>query len=313
MNGSQKPVLSIIIVSYNVKDLLSECLTSVSRFVEAPHEILVIDNASGDGTPQHIRAHFPNVLLTENKKNAGFSAANNQGFELAKGEYILMLNPDVCLINDSIMRALSFLKENPEKQLLLGPRIYNPDRSFQPSAWKFPNIGQHFLECIFLNKLIDTALYTNEDSTKQAMEVDFVSGAAILMRKGTQQSIGKLDEDLFWMDDTDFCYRNKLIKGENIYFPEWQIIHHIGQSSKKNLPLVISNQLISKLKFYRKYKRRFSFAASALIFLKHILIRLVLLLPASVFSKHAFAKWKAYAFALKKYFRYLFSGDQSIA
>jgi len=313
MTKEQDPVLSIVIVSYNVKDFLLDCLHSIHEFIKVGTEIIVVDNASADGTCALVKEKFPGVVLVESKTNLGFSAANNKGFELTKGKYILMLNPDACLIDNSFEQALSYLQQTPGKPVLLGPRIYNPDRSFQPSAWKFPNIGQHFLECIFLNKLIDTTLYPEESSATEPFPVDFVSGAAILMSKETLQKIGNLDEKLFWMDDTDLCYRNKLLKGENLYFPEWQIIHHIGQSSKKNLSLVIANQLISKLKFYRKYKRHFSFAASALIFFKHIVIRLILLLPASLFSKNAFLKWKAYAFALKKYFGYLFSNEHQVA
>ncbi len=313
MSSAQKPLLSIIIVSYNVKDLLLECLQSLKQYIEVPHEVLVIDNASSDDTCAAIKEKFSEVILTENKNNSGFSAANNTGFAQAKGDYVLMLNPDACLFDTSFTNAFAYIQQNSTKNILLGPRIFNADKSFQQSAWKFPKLRQHFLESIFLNKLIDTTTYPELSSTNGAMPVDFVSGAAILMHKQTLDSIGPLDEKLFWMDDVDFCYRNQVQGGETIYFPDWKILHHIGQSSKKNLSLVISNQLTSKLKFYKKHNESVKLFLSIFIFLLHVLLRIILLLPASLFSKNAFAKWKAYAYAFKKLFRYLFLGDESIA
>jgi hypothetical protein len=196
--------------------------------------------------------------------------------------------------------------------LLLGPRILNPDKSFQSSAWKFPNPAQHFLESIFLNRFIDIISYPNTKTTTESIKVDFVSGAAILVSRETQQKLNGLDPDLFWMDDTDLCYRNQALGGETIYFPGWTIIHHIGQSSSKNLKIVLSNQLISKLKFYQKHRRYFSFCLSTMIFILHIILRLVFLLPASLLSKKALTKWKAYLYSFGKLFRFLFAGNRSV-
>lgn len=312
MNEPQSPSLSIVIVSYNVKDLLLECLSSIQKFVSVSHEVLVVDNDSRDDTAAAVRQQFPNVILVENKFNAGFSAANNQAFAMARGEYILMLNPDASFIDSSFYNAFDYLRSRNEN-ILLGPRILNPNKSFQSSAWKFPNAAQHFLEAIFLNRFVDLISYPNTQTAQEPMKVDFISGAAILAKKETIQKLGGLDTDLFWMDDTDLCYRNQLQGGETIYFPQWQIIHHIGQSSAKNLRIVISNQIISKLKFYQKHKRYFSFFLSLLIFLLHILLRIVFLLPASLASKKAFAKWKAYLYSFGKLFRFLFAGDRSVA
>lgn len=312
MSETQDPTLSIVIVSYNVKDLLLECLASIRKFVSVPYEVIVIDNDSKDDTAATVREHFPATVFIENKFNAGFSAANNQGFALARGKYILMLNPDAALIDGHLTSALEFLRSH-NGTILLGPRILNPDKTFQSSAWKFPNPVQHFLESIFLNRFVDIISYPNASSAQQAMKVDFVSGAAILASSETIKRLEGLDAGLFWMDDTDLCFRNHLHSGETIYFPAWQIVHHIGQSSSKNLRIVLSNQLISKLKFYQKHKRYFAFCISILIFLLHIILRLIILLPASVISKKASAKWKAYLYSLGKLFRFLFAGDRSVA
>ena len=316
MNTDQKPILSIVIVSYNVKDLLLDCIHSINKYISVPKEVIVIDNASADNTCEVLKEKFSEVRIIESKTNLGFSAANNLGFEIAKGEYILMLNPDAALINSSFTKAFDYLKQHSSKNLIIGPRIFNPDGSFQHSAWKFPKLRQHFLESIFLNKWIDTTSYKNLNSTEEIMEVDFLSGAGLLMSKETQQNIGNLDEHLFWMDDVDFCYRNKINGGESLYFPKWQISHHIGQSSKKNRGLVLSNQLISKLKFYRKQKKHFTYFVSIFIFQLHIFLRLVFLLPSITIPSETnplAEKLRAYIFAQKKFWKYIFLGDGSIS
>lgn len=312
MSQAQSPLLSIIIVSYNVRDLLLDCLSSLQQFVTVPHEVIVIDNASADDTCAIVKEKFPAVQLIESETNRGFSAANNLGFRIAKGNFVLMLNPDAALIDQSLDKALEFLNGKTGELLLIGPRIFNADKSFQQSAWKFPGVGKHFLESIFLNKLFAEADYPDLERTGEMKPVDFISGAAILVRKETLDRIGDLDEHLFWMDDVDFCFRNHQLGGETIYFPQWQIIHHIGQSSGKNPAVVISNQLISKLKFYRKHGRKAAFLTSVFIFTLHVLLRLFLLLPVSLFSKRAFMKWKAYLFTAKKIYRYLFLKDMRV-
>ncbi len=311
MSDRQNPVLSIIIVSYNVKDFLLDCLRSVDEFIPVPKEVIVVDNASSDGTVVAVKERHPDVILVKSESNLGFSAANNIGFERAKGEFIFMLNPDAKCIDDSFAKALDFLQKEKEKKILLGPRIFNPDQTFQPSAWRFPNVGQHFIESLFLSRFIDTTLYAKEKETQAPLPVDFISGAAILMRKKTQLEIGPLDEKLFWMDDVDLCYRNKMNAGETIYFPDWKVMHHIGQSSKKNLSLVISNQVISKLKFYRKHGKSIAFLLSLFIYNLHILLRLVLFIPLLPFG-NMFRKWKAYGYTFGKLWKYLLTGDGRI-
>lgn len=312
MQSTQDPLISVVIVSYNVKDFLTECLSSVEKFIEAPHEIIVVDNASADGTVESVRSSFPNVTLIESKKNLGFSAGNNLGFAGARGRYLLMLNPDAALIDTSISEAILYMEKAGTSAVLVGPRILNPDRSYQASAWKFPKLRQLFLESIFISKLADLTSYAGiENSTKES-EVDFVSGAAILMKKETCLSLQGLDEGLFWMDDVDLCYRNKLAGGTTIYFPSWKLTHHIGQSSKKNPGIVISNQLISKLKFFRKHGMGLKYLLAVFILAGHIKIRLVLLGFLSIGMPAARIKLNAYWFALKKFLRYLFKKENGI-
>ncbi len=307
-----RPVeLSIVIVSYNVQDLLLKCLYSLQNYVSKNliTEIIVVDNHSNDSTCTKIKELFPEVRLIENKSNAGFSAANNQGFKLAAGRFIFMLNPDTELVDRSIESAIEFLAKHQQKQVLLGPRLMYPNRNSQVSAWKFPQLANHLLELFFLSNWIDLCSYGN---LKQTSEVDAVSGAAILMSKETLNKLEGLDEYLFWMDDTDLCKRNNEKGGMTVYFPEFQVIHHIGQSAKRNWNIVIANQIISKLKYYKKHRQYLAFYISSLLFFLQIISRVIIFALLGFFSVQYKEKNKAYSYTFKRYFKYLFFNFQEI-
>ncbi|HEY1039667.1 MAG TPA: glycosyltransferase family 2 protein [Bacteroidia bacterium] len=311
MNSGQHPLISVIIVSYNVKDFVCAGIESVKKYCTIPYEVIVIDNASVDGTEALIKSKYPDVTFIANKHNAGFSGANNQGFAIAKGEWLLMLNPDAELIDANITQAIDYLTKQ-DKPTLIGPKVENPDGSLQASAWKFQGVFAHLLEALFLNKLIDPLNYPLATYTS-ATEVDSISGACILMKKELVVKMGGLDENLFWMDDVDLCYRVKKEKGKSIYFPTWKVKHYVGESSKKNQSLVISNQIISKLKFYRKHRQYINFILSILVFQLHILLRILILLPLSIINTGLWRKCKAYLFTQKRFFQYLFLNKQSVA
>src|SRR6218665_1912730 len=122
---SAQPLLSVIIVSYNCKELLAEAIRSVGQFVSGSHEIVVVDNASSDGTEESIRRLFPDVIFIANATNAGFSKANNQGFAVSSGRFILLLNPDARLVDGRIGAALDYLEKHPPT--MIGPKLLNPD------------------------------------------------------------------------------------------------------------------------------------------------------------------------------------------
>lgn len=312
MPQAPKPLLSIVIVSYNVKDFLLECLGSIQKFVSVPCEVIVVDNASADDTCLAVKQTFPQTVLIESKQNLGFSKGNNLGFRKASGDFILMLNPDAALIDGSFSMALAFVMGQRDNKILAGPYILNPDKSHQSSAWKFPGSLQLFLESIFLNKFFDLSKYPQLENIQTEKEVDFISGAAILMSRKTLGSLEGLDEDLFWMDDTDLCFRNKKNGGTCFFFPQWKVMHHIGKSSKKNLSLVISNQLISKLKFFKKHKWTFTRIMAVLIFFTHIKLRLTLLIPAAIADSTSRQKLKAYWHAYFALWRYLLKGKHVV-
>jgi GT2 family glycosyltransferase len=299
--------LSIIIVSYNVSELLTQCLTSLNRFLKISYEVIVIDNASSDGTPEVIRNNFPDVILIVNERNTGFTAANNQGLKIAKGRLVFFLNPDTELRNDSMNRLIDDCFATLPVNEIVGPQLVNDDGSFQNSTWKFPNVFHHFLELFFLHGIYNPSLYPMEMLTKKCT-VDFISGAAILMHRETAKRLNGFDENLFWMDDVDLCKRNQAAGGITYFFPEATLVHYGGQSSKKNFNVQISNQIISKLKFYRKNREGFNFLFSVPVFFLHILSRVLLFMLLSPFNKVFLKKFFAYLFTGRKFFQFLFFG-----
>ena len=311
MSSESNITLSVVIVSYNVKQYVLDAISSIHQFCSLPTQIIVADNHSQDGTVESIKTQFPDVRVIENKDNLGFSAANNQCFSICEGEYVLMLNPDALLVDDSFMKMFDYLSRTKETEfILIGPKLINTDNSTQVSCWKFPSPIQHLLELFFLNVLIDTTTY-NPNDLQKATNVDFLSGACILMRASTLAVLKGLDINLFWMDDVDFGKRNSLNGGRNVYFPDTTVKHHIGQSSKKNQNIVISNQIISKLKFYKKHHQLFYFYSSVPIFLLQILTRIPLFFILGIIKAAYLAKAKAYLYTLSKFFSYLVLGNQN--
>ena len=303
--------LSVVIVSYNVCDYVLDGIASLYKFCNFPLQVILVDNNSQDKTVELVKSQFPQVTIIENKTNRGFSAANNQGFKICKNKYVLLFNPDALLIDDSINLLLNELDIKNNQFVLMAPKLVNTDNSYQTSCWKFPNPWQHLLELFFLNQTINITNYPNEQLCK-ICKVDFVSGAFILLSKKTLDVLGGLDENLFWMDDVDFCKRNLEIGGENLYVPVAIAKHHIGQSAKKNYHVVISNQIISKLKFYKKHKQLVYFLFSIPIFLLQILSRIPLFFVLGGYKRVYFLKSRAYLYTLGKLLKYLFLNKQNV-
>src|SRR5512140_1313204 len=134
------PELSVVIVSWNVRDLLISCLRSIDRYVKTPHEVIVVDNHSHDGTIAALEREFPQVQVIPNPANFGFARANNQGWQRARARTICFLNPDTEFFNDPFPAMLEYLREHPTSGCI-GPELLNPDRSHQPSVRRFPSLA----------------------------------------------------------------------------------------------------------------------------------------------------------------------------
>lgn len=292
--------VSLVIVNYNVREYLLDCLKSVYDHLSLSCEVIVVDNASTDGSVDAIKSVYPQVILIENKENRGFPAANNQAFEIANGQYIFMLNPDAVLYDDTLDILWKFMEEHPDVAII-APRLLNTDGSFQQSVWRFPTVGSILAEMLYLRPMLKRKNYADQDLTK-TFEAESFSGAAIFFRKSVLDKIGMLDESLFWIEDVDFCYRSAMAGLKCVYLPQATAVHHISKSAKKNYTISLSNQVFNKIKFFDKHKSRAAFRMVVLISLIHVLAKLLVLTLLSPFKKTWRLKAQAYAYTLPRLF-----------
>ena len=233
--------LSVIIVNYNVKHFLEQCLISVKKALKGiDGEIIVVDNNSVDGSIDLINQKFKDVVLISNKENTGFSVANNQGIKLAKGENILLLNPDTVVQEDTFIKCLEFL-DNHKDAGALGVKMYDGNGRFLPESKRgLPTPSVAFykifgLSAIFPQSRIFGRYHLGYLSMNENHKVDVLSGAYMLIRNKVLDEIGLLDETFFmYGEDIDLSYRIKKAGYENYYFSKTKIIHYKGESTKKS-------------------------------------------------------------------------------
>ncbi len=229
--------LSIIIVNYNVTQLLRNCLLSIQKYIEkAEYEVIVIDNASTDSSWGDLIPEFPDVQFISSKNNGGFSKANNQAIQEAKGEYLLLLNPDTELEGFYMKELLDFADAKPEFGCL-GVRMHDAEGDFLPESKRsVPDMFNSF-EKLFTNlkKNNSKSYYRNDIGEEEIAEVDVITGAFLLIKKEVYKNIGGLDESYFmYGEDIDLCY-TLLRKGyKNYYYGKVSILHHKGESTVKN-------------------------------------------------------------------------------
>ena len=243
--------ISIIIVNYKVKEYIIPCIESIYKHTSKSlrYEILVIDNNSNDGSIDAIKSQFSEVKIYQNTENIGFSKAVNQGAETAIGKYIFILNPDTKLIEDSISILFTFLEKN-ETVAVVGPTLVTESGIKQQSYWKEPTLINTILSIYHLDFLNYKKNYRNEIGDKTIL-VDSISGGAFFVQKDVFQNLNGYHPNLFWMEDIDFCTKVRKLDNKIIYYPETKIIHYGGKSAEKNLHIAISNQLLSKIKYFK--------------------------------------------------------------
>jgi GT2 family glycosyltransferase len=237
--------LSIIIVSYNVKDLLEQCLYSVQKAISGTDaEIIVIDNASSDNSIEYLHPKFPSFKFIENKINTGFAKANNQALQTASGRFILFLNPDTLVPEDCFNKCIGFMDSHPQAGAL-GVRMVNEKKEFlkeskrglpTPAAsfWKLSGVTK-----IFPRSKIFSGYYLGHLNENSTHEVDVISGAFMLVRKEVLDKTGGFDEIFFmYAEDIDLSYRIQKLGYKNYYFADTTIVHYKGASTKKDFKYV---------------------------------------------------------------------------
>lgn len=233
--------LSIIIVNYNVKDFLQSLLLSLNKALKnITNEIIIVDNASTDGSVELIKNNFQNIILIANKENLGFSKANNQGLKISKGKYLLLINPDTIVSEDTISEMINFFENNAGTGLA-GCKILNPDGSLQLACRRsFPGPWTSFckvtgLSCLFPNSKIFAKYNLTYLDENKSYEVDAVSGSFMMFTREVYDNIGGLDEEYFmYGEDLDFCYRIQKAGYKIFYVHNTKIIHYKGESTKRS-------------------------------------------------------------------------------
>lgn len=250
--------LSIIIVSWNVADLLVACLGSIAaNRGDLALEVIVIDSASDDNTVEQVRGRFPWVRLLPQAENVGFTRGNNIGLSAATGRHLLLLNPDTEVVGDVLKRLVSFLDAHPTVGIV-GPHTLNTDGSTQSSRRRFPTIKTAMLESTWLQPLAPQTLldryYVRDAADEATLDVDWVQGHALMARRAVYEQVGGLDTGyVMFFEEMDWCQRAKQAGWRVVYVGTAQVIHHGGQSTAQASARkhIYFNQ--SKIRYFGKH------------------------------------------------------------
>jgi GT2 family glycosyltransferase len=275
--------LSIVIVNYNVEFFLEQCLYSVRRSLQGiDGEVFVVDNNSVDGSLKMLAKKFPEVKVIANKENVGFSRANNQAIRISTGEYVLLLNPDTVVEDDTFAKCIAFMDSHPDAGGL-GVKMVDGKGNFLPESKRgLPTPAAAFYKMFGIAKLFPhnkrfAHYYMGHLSNEETNEVEILAGAFMLMRRETLDKVGLLDETFFmYGEDIDLSYRITQGGYKNYYFPETRIIHYKGESTKKtsvNYVLVFykAMEIFAKKHFGQKRAFWFSFFINLAIYFKAFL------------------------------------------
>jgi len=278
INQSVSPNISVVIVGWNANRYLELCLDSLAA---APPrrsiEVLVVDNASTDGSVEMIESKFPWVKLIKSPENLGFSKGNNVAIRQAKGRYIALVNPDVIVFPGCLDALADFLDENP-KVGNVGPRVLNPDMSLQSSCRRFPTIWNNFCSASGLSsKFKNSRFFAGEHmfyfAHDRTLAVDVIVGCFSFIRREAFDAVGLLDEDLFmYGDDVDWCRRARNAGWEVVFYPGAQSIHDRGKITAPYPVRFALAQQRSVLHYWSKHHGFFGvMGIRSIIFFHHLL------------------------------------------
>lgn len=265
--------LSIITVSWNVRELLRECLNSVDRcrpqhscaggnpsHQELNLEMIVVDGGSNDGSPDMVREEFPWVKLIVSAENLGFPRGNNIGLNFAHGRNILLLNPDTIILEDTLSQMVNYVDHDMSIGGL-GAQLLNPDLTVQSSRRRFPTFWTAIFESTWLKTIAPPSImqsyYAQDLPDNEINDVDWVTGACLMVPKRVVNDVGLMDEAYFmYSEELDWCRRIKEAGWRIVYFPKARIIHYIGKSSEQAVTARHINFQRAKLRYFRKYHGR---------------------------------------------------------
>ena len=251
--------VSIIIVNWNTCKLLKDCLRSVyEQTLGIDYEVIVVDNASADGSAEMVAAEFPQVRLIRNAENRGFAAANNQGIAIAKGRYVLLLNSDTTVLDDSIAKTIEFADNCPDAAVV-GCQVWENKDTIQKTCFKFHSPFNVFCVASGVARIFPKSKLLGGDKMlwwdrQSQCDVDVVSGMFMLVRSEAISQVGLMDESYFiYCEESDWCYRFRKAGWRNVFWPGAKIIHHDGGSkSSGQVPVKMEVQQVKSLLIFIK-------------------------------------------------------------
>lgn len=270
--------IAIIIVNWNTRDILGQCLQSVFASQTAKQfEVWVVDNGSSDGSKQMIKDSYPRTRLISNCDNVGFARANNQAVELSSGDYVMLLNPDTMVEKDVIEILANYLDENQEIGAV-GPRLLNPDGTLQESAYPEPTLVREFWRMFHLDRFYYYAEYPMDSwSEKEAKEVDVLMGACLLIRRKALDQVGLLDEEFFvYSEEVDLCTRIRNYGWRISWLPTVKVVHLGGQSTQQIQQEMFLQLYQGKIQYFRKHHSAMEVWLYKFVLFLATLVRIVL-------------------------------------
>jgi GT2 family glycosyltransferase len=261
--NTNNPEISLVIITFNGLEFVDDCLaTTYTSLANVSSEVIIIDNGSDDGTPELIDSKYPEVILIRNENNMGFARAANQGFELARGQYIFLLNQDTRIRDGAIVQLADRMK-GEDKIGTIGPRFIGFDGRLQKSCRAFPNYSNMFFAMTGLSRLFPGSRILAEwkmtwfDHLTER-EVDQPMGAALMIRRNVLEELGGFDEAFgIFFNDVDFCRRVKEAGYINLYYPDAVVEHFYGGTIRKMKASMVLKWHRSLFRYFRKYSRSF--------------------------------------------------------
>lgn len=258
MAGEHSVLLSVIIVSWNTRALLERCLHSLSEIkLAGPFEIIVVDNASSDGSVEMVRERFPSARIIANAENLGFARANNLGIQAARGRYLLLLNPDTEVPPETLPVLIRFMESHPEVGVV-GPKLVNGQGIVQGgAAGHAPSLKTVLNHALFLDRLFPrwcpgVWLWPGAYHTETSIKVDWVSGAAMLVRASVVQQVGGLDEAYFmYAEDIEWCGRISKAGWKIVCLPSVHVVHYIGGAAGGSMAAYVRRNVQGHHQYYR--------------------------------------------------------------
>lgn len=275
------PDLSIVIVSWNARDYLVNCLRSIAESEPAvSYEVIVVDNESSDGSPEAVEAEFPDVKLIRAGKNLGFAGGNNVGIRASEGRHVFLINSDVVLVGACLDKLVKYLDDNPRVGLA-GPRVLNSDRTLQLSCRRLPTKWNSFCRMLALDSAFPDSKFFHGWKMGPAEHegckpVEVLSGCFWAARRTAINAVGLLDEGYFmYAEDIDWCKRFKEGGWEIRYYPEAEAVHFGGASSANQPVRFFVEMQRADLRYWRKHHGRIGAAYYAGIILGNQILRII--------------------------------------